>query len=228
MTIFKKTYTERFTVQPNTTITDSRLSFGARGLLAYLLSKPKDWEVRTKDLVNASPAGISAVRSMVKELEEHGYLVKTRTRNSAGIFIGQVTEVYDEPQQDYPQSGFPHVDNPKVDNRTLLNKDQKQSTKRKTKAPTAVIPDSLNQSDFLETWDEWKEFRKKNRYPFSVTTQQKQLNQFEKWGVVEAITAMNTSMINGWRGVFKPKYQNVTKPAAPKAPQYVPDASGRF
>ena len=125
--IFKKTYTERFTVQPNSTINDSRISFGARGLLAYLLSKPKDWEVQTADLVNASPAGISAVTTMVNELIEHGYLVKVRTRNSAGVYTGQITEVYDEPQANYPQSGFPHVDKPHVDNHTLLNKEKKQN-----------------------------------------------------------------------------------------------------
>jgi len=53
---------------------DSRLSWKARGILAYLLSKPDNWKVMTCDLVAKSDRdGRDAVLSALRELIEHGY-----------------------------------------------------------------------------------------------------------------------------------------------------------
>ena len=38
-------------------LNDERLTWEARGVLGYLLSKPDTWEVNIKDLANKSPNG---------------------------------------------------------------------------------------------------------------------------------------------------------------------------
>lgn len=76
---------------------DSRLSFAARGLLSYLLSKPDDWEMRTDDLINQSPAGRDAVYAMLKELEKCGYLVRRRVHVEKGRVTWQTT-VFETPE----------------------------------------------------------------------------------------------------------------------------------
>lgn len=55
-------------------LNDDRLTAKAKGILAYLLSKPANWEVRIKDLENKFSDGACALRSGIKELESFGYI----------------------------------------------------------------------------------------------------------------------------------------------------------
>ena len=52
---------------------DPRLHWKAKGVLAYLLSKPNGWTVRVGDIVKRSQDGEHAVRSAIDELMEVGY-----------------------------------------------------------------------------------------------------------------------------------------------------------
>jgi len=75
-----------YTVLDNGFLTDERLSWEARGLLGYLLSKPDDWQVRLYDLVRRGPAGEHKIRRMLRELGEAGYLRRHRFRGPDGRF----------------------------------------------------------------------------------------------------------------------------------------------
>ena len=75
---------------------DKKLSFAARGMMAYLLSKPDDWQARVSDLINQSPASKDAVRSIINELIKHRYMKHTRKRRDDGTFDYE-TEVFEEP-----------------------------------------------------------------------------------------------------------------------------------
>ena len=77
---------DNFTILPNATLNDSRLTWQARGLLAYLLSKPDHWRVIVKSLVKESPAGRDAVYTILKELETHGYITYEQTHENDGTF----------------------------------------------------------------------------------------------------------------------------------------------
>lgn len=77
---------------------DKRLSFEARGLMAYLLAKPDDWQVRFNDLIKQSPdAKRQKLRGILKELELHGYLVREKVRKAHGRF-DWVSTVYETPE----------------------------------------------------------------------------------------------------------------------------------
>lgn len=65
-----------FTRIDNSLLTDSSLSYAARGVMGYLLSKPDNWRLIKKDLINNSPAGDSAVTNILNELMEAGYVQK--------------------------------------------------------------------------------------------------------------------------------------------------------
>lgn len=88
--------TSRFTVLPNDALEDERLSFKARGLLAYLLSRPDGWSTDSSELATHGPDGRTAVLSALKELEEAGYLRRTRGRDEQGHFFTQC-EITDTP-----------------------------------------------------------------------------------------------------------------------------------
>ena len=55
---------------------DSSLTFEARGMMGYLLSRPDDWTVLVPDLIKSSPSGAAKTRRIIKELVERGFLVR--------------------------------------------------------------------------------------------------------------------------------------------------------
>ena len=86
-----------YSVVHNELIEDKRISFKARGLLIYLLSKPDHWRTTMAHLASVSPEGIHAIRSGMKELEAHGYVKRVRKQNASGQW-SMTTVVFDQPQ----------------------------------------------------------------------------------------------------------------------------------
>ena len=55
-------------------LSDTRLSWKAKGLLSYLLSKPDNWKIIIESLIKESTDGERAVRSALNELKEFNYI----------------------------------------------------------------------------------------------------------------------------------------------------------
>jgi hypothetical protein len=88
--------TSHFVIISNSVIRDQRLSWKARGLLAYLLSMPDNWTITKSHLKSVSRDGITVVDSTIKELEDAGYLKTWRYKKADGKFAyGSI--VYDSP-----------------------------------------------------------------------------------------------------------------------------------
>lgn len=79
---------------------DKRLSFKARGILFYLLSKPTDWTCHVFDLCNNSDKdGRKAIQTAMQELVEFGYAkLKKYKEIKQNQFRGSYYEVYEESQ----------------------------------------------------------------------------------------------------------------------------------
>lgn len=101
MAIFKKNVDKNFTVLRNNVINDTRLSWKARGILIYLLSKPDTWRANIKDISNQSEKdGEKAVSTALHELRNNGYLkmFKGKRENEKGeVEFGTFYDVYEEP-----------------------------------------------------------------------------------------------------------------------------------
>jgi hypothetical protein len=102
MSIFRVNKTKDFVTINNTALRDKRLSWGARGILAYLLTKPDDWDVRSSDLVEQGTQKREAVLKMLRELETYGYLQRQRTKNPQTGRYEWETHVYEVPQSEKP------------------------------------------------------------------------------------------------------------------------------
>ncbi len=96
MKIIRRPRTSHFTTLSNDLIEDSRLSFKARGLLVYLLSRPDDWQTDAHRISHTGPDGRSAILAGLKELEVAGYLKRTRAQDDRGRW-STACEVFDEP-----------------------------------------------------------------------------------------------------------------------------------
>ncbi len=135
-------HTKNFVVINKNFLEDKRISFKAKGILTYLLSKPDNWQVMTSELIEASSDGEAAVRSALKELEKYGYYKKYPVRTENGTKIDHWESlVYESPQDealeqskaaenkadDSPEKsdslfcGFPKVENQLVGNPALIN-----------------------------------------------------------------------------------------------------------
>lgn len=64
---------EHFTVLSNEVLEASDLSFKAKGLLAYILSKPDHWRCASRQLASIGPDGKAAVLTALEELQLAGY-----------------------------------------------------------------------------------------------------------------------------------------------------------
>lgn len=94
--VYKKR--NNFVIIDKTGLEDERLSFKARGILAFLLGKPDDWYTSMKHLERSSEKdGRESVRSGVKELMDIGYMIRVPNRTPDGHFKGHVTIVFETP-----------------------------------------------------------------------------------------------------------------------------------
>jgi len=84
---------------PNSVFNDKRLSYRALGLLAYLLSKPPNWNPVMAELRKERKERKDAVRAAVAELEKLGYLTKTPKRAVAGRVNGWAYRVTNAPTE---------------------------------------------------------------------------------------------------------------------------------
>ena len=126
------------------------LSYKAKGIMVYLLSKPDDWKVIVKDLVNHGKDGKTAVYSGLKELSEQGYYRKVPVKDKRGRIThweGTVSELpiflkneeneappaNDEKDSESknvidkgfsPLPGFPEMDNPDMEKPYLENRER--------------------------------------------------------------------------------------------------------
>lgn len=116
---------QNFTVLGNHVLRDHRLSFRARGVLAYLLSMPDNWRTSSDSLSRMGLEGRDAVRTALGELEIHGYVRRNKQQNKAGQWVTE-TYVFDSPELGRKMgttgdvTHTPTPENPTSDNQALI------------------------------------------------------------------------------------------------------------
>lgn len=144
---------------------DRKLSFEARGVLSYVLSKPNNWIVQIKDL--QQKCGRDKVRRILRELIDAGYVEDRKPiRDEKTKQIIEYTPyiVHESPYNpdlftEKPFAGEPSTENPTLHNIEVLDKKEKDlapSAKSASKSPrktpasdnafelSKVIPKLLN------------------------------------------------------------------------------------
>lgn len=104
-------------------INDAELSWKAKGILAYLLSKPDDWSVYEKDIIAHARDSRDSVRSGLRELEAAGYIHRKQARSENGKFAEKRYEVFERPLVGslLVGAGFPSPENPSTVKRNETN-----------------------------------------------------------------------------------------------------------
>ena len=104
MTTYRIADRRRWTSVSNGLIEDGSISFRARGLLVWLLSKPDGWSVRSEVIAAATTEGRDAVRSALNELEKAGYIKREKARDEMGRWV-TFSNIYESPGPENPAPG---------------------------------------------------------------------------------------------------------------------------
>lgn len=98
--------TENFTIISNDLINDTRLTWKARGILIFILSKPDGWRTHSAGLAAYGIDGIHAIRTGLQELERAGYIRRVKSRHPDGT-ITTSTIVFDRPRESHFEIEIP-------------------------------------------------------------------------------------------------------------------------
>ncbi|MFF2793972.1 DnaD domain protein [Lysinibacillus xylanilyticus] len=120
MAIFRVHKKVNYVVLDKGFLNDTRLSWKAKGLLAYMLSLPDDWSFCISDLATHSKCSRESTANTVKELTKAGYIHKMQGRTNNGKFRKVELFVFETPQAE-PDSDNPISDKPLMENPLTVN-----------------------------------------------------------------------------------------------------------
>ena len=112
MAVFRIEKTRDYTVMSNHHLRDKSLSLKAKGLLSLMLSLPEEWDYTTKGLARICKDGVDSICAGVRELEEHGYVIRQRVRNPNGQLGAIEYTILEQPRPPEPKPGKPERENP--------------------------------------------------------------------------------------------------------------------
>ena len=145
-TIVKK---ENFTTVHNNLILDESISWKAKGILLYMLSRPDDWKFNIKEISKNAKDGTDSVKYGLQELVKAGYI--SRKRNSDGTLDYYIFEDkeknnivdYMSKATEKPQVEKPQVEKPlHTKERILLKKEYNNNINKNI---YSAVTDYLNE-----------------------------------------------------------------------------------
>lgn len=158
MSVFRVEKNKNYTTMSNYHFKERDMSLKAKGLLSLMLSLPNDWDYTIAGLVAICKESKTAIKNILNELKEHGYLEIEKVQNSKGQFEYNYN-IYEKPQHKKPETENPpldnlELDNPPLDNVLQLNTNKlntkelntkKENTNNIIKRGTKFIPPSLDE-----------------------------------------------------------------------------------
>lgn len=170
MSVFRVERTRDYTVMSNHHLKNRNLSLKAKGLLSLMLSLPDDWDYTLKGLAHISLEKVDAIRKAITELENEGYVTRSRERDGQGRLRGTeyiireqpISEepmldnpILEKPTLDKPTQAKPTLENPPQSNKNIYNKNKTsmykeitQSNKSKEEAELTEILQNCNLKSF--------------------------------------------------------------------------------
>lgn len=158
MSVFRVERTHDYTVMSNHHLKNRALSLKAKGLLSLMLSLPDDWDYTLQGLAHISLEKVDAIRKAITELENEGYITRTRERDEQGRLRGteyiiREQPISEKPTLENPILGKPTLDKPTQAKPTLENPTQlnKKIYNKNKSSMYEEIPQSNQSKEGTET-----------------------------------------------------------------------------
>ena len=142
---FVKRVKFNFTMMPNEVLNCESLTWKAKGIFAYMLSRPDGWKFYRSQLSNVSKDNKDAVNTAIKELVDHGLLSLERAHSEKGFRASDNIVLHWPPAPNEmnwylePKTENPFKDmqeNPSKENPSLIRRiDQQEGEENKNPLP---------------------------------------------------------------------------------------------
>ena len=90
-------------------IDDPGISFKAKGIMTYLLSKPNHWKLIPADLKNWAKDSDTSIRNGIRELEQAGYIRIQKHQDTRGRINPEKYWIYEEKQTTEIQFDYDYI-----------------------------------------------------------------------------------------------------------------------
>lgn len=181
MSVVRVIKNKDYTAMANYHLKEKEMSLKAIGLLSIMLSLPENWDYSVSGLSAIRKESYDTIRTILKELEDYGYLNRTQIKNEKGKFVDVEYTIYEKPLPKNPITEKPITENPLTENYAQLNtnkvntniskylNNKKENIKEKFKKPTLEeveayckernnTIDAKRFFDYYET-DNWKDVK---------------------------------------------------------------------
>lgn len=110
-----------YTTMSNYHLKDKGMTLKAKGILSIMLSLPPEWDYSVAGLRILSKDGKDSTTTALVELENLGYLIRTKVIDEKGRFQGYHYDIYEKPQTGKPPTEKPLTENPPTENPPQYN-----------------------------------------------------------------------------------------------------------
>lgn len=164
---------KNYTTMSNYHLRDPNLSNKARGLLSTMLSLPDNWDYTTRGLAKICKDGVDGITAQLKELEQYGYLIRHRIRDSNGRIVDMEYIIYERPHTASPDTEKPYMAKPDMalprpETPAQINIDKRITDESNTDLSNthSILSDEARQSVLaaLEAKRKEAEYRDMDRY----------------------------------------------------------------
>ncbi len=212
MSVIRVHKTANYTVMSNHHFKEKKMSLKAKGLLSLMLSLPDDWNYSISGLVSLSKDGKDGVMSALAELEEFGYLTRSRLTNQKGQFSGVEYNIFEVPQQENPvaekqNSEKSHAEKSHAEKPPQLNTNELNNLFNK-------LLYELNTQDMelVELYQEYIKLRKINKSPLTEKGLERLIaraKKLSKGNVRVEKEMLDASIRNNWKDIYLPKEEEM-------------------
>lgn len=145
-------------------------------------------------------------KKAMKALRRHGMITTTKAPGGVLITICNY-DFYQNPKNYEGTNEGTNEGTAKAPSRhqggtTYKNKNEKNVKNEKKKPVVVSVPETLNTTDFLTTWETFQQHRKQIKKPMTDLAKKQTLENLTQHGPDVAIKMLKQSIANGWQGVF--------------------------
>lgn len=213
-TIFRVEKNANYVVMSNHHLRNKEMSLKSKGLLSLILSLPPEWNYSLSGLCAICKESQTAMRSALKELETHKYLIRKRQKNSLGQFEYEYI-VYEIPHTENQHTVKMDAEKQHTENRPQISKEElninklniDRENKDKNKQEIDEILMAVGNTDLIELYWEYIDVRKGMNAPLTPRALKMLVARCErlsKNNIKVQKLLLENAIINGWKNVFLP------------------------
>lgn len=220
MAVIRTIKNDNYTTMSNYHLKDKNISLKAKGLLSIMLSLPEEWHYSVDGLTTICKESKNTVNSVLKELEDNGYLLRQRKYVDGKIseweyLIFENNDNHDDylhPKNLYPKNE--DIENEDIENWDVYKYTNKSNTKElntnkektiKKESIDSVIHNYTNSEELVSALLDFKEMRKVLKKPLTPRAMKQCLKKLDGLDEESKVKVVLQSVEHGWLTFYELK-----------------------